>query len=170
MSKFEELCKSYKTSRENFLSNKDDSYSFAATLVENYIRYLQIPRECLKFLPLNKQIKPNTTYTLFGSIHFDEDGFWHLGVQITIRTVQEDIPEQEVLICFMFKKIGPDRFLVKLYSKDSGHLIDIGNYQDYTVFFDFLQQEITALFDETRHEFTETVSPLKTLGVNPQYE
>lgn len=166
MSKFDELCLSYKTSRENFFSYRDDIQTFAAELIGKYIRYLRIPEKQLKFVPLKKELKANTLYTLFGSIHFNnEDNYWYLGVEITLAFASNDIPEQPVLIRFMFKRTDDDIFLVKLYEQDPGHSININNINDFLVFFDFLQNQIRALFEKTPHEFLESSAPLRTVGL-----
>lgn len=164
MSKFDELCGAYKTSREKYFAYRDESYSFAQALVGGYINYLEVPKEQFKFIPLDKDPEKNTTYTLLGAIHLADDAHWHLGFQIILYSEPNAQPQQPVLIKFMFKKVGDRVFNVKISEDDSGHEIDASSNSDFEGFFDFLQRQIKNHFENSLQDFLEESAPLRTIG------
>ncbi len=164
MSKFGELCKSYKTSRDNYFSYRDESVGFARELMDKYIEYLQVPKENFKFVPLDKDPKPDTRYSLFAAIHLNNDSFWHLGLQITIYSALNEFPQQPILVRFMFKKTDKNTFSIKISEQDSGHSICRENESDFSEFFEFLQSQIRDNFENGLQEFLEQSAPIRTIG------
>jgi len=166
MSKFEDLCKSYKISRKKYFSYQNESYDFARNLVQGYIRYLDIPEEQFKFIPLDKEPKAGTNYTIFGAIHLAEDSFWNLGMQITLYSAPNEFPHQPVLIRFKFKKKSENVFVVKISDEDKEHSINIDSDNDFNDFYDYLQAQIQSHFEDGFQKFLEQTAPLRTIGFN----
>lgn len=164
MSKFEDLCNSFEKSRNTYFEYRDESFGFAGELISQYVQYLEIPKEQFKFIPLDEQPAPNTTYSLFGATHLNDDTFWHLGLQITLFSDPNTYPHQPILIRFMFKKSKKDIFVVKISEDDEGHLIERGNSPQYVKFFEFLQKQIRSNFEDGLQEFLEQSAPLRTIG------
>lgn len=164
MTRFDELCFAYRTSREKFFSYREDGFMFAGDLVSRYQKFLGVTNDCFVFVPTDKPAKPETTYTLFGAIHLNDDTYWHLGLQFTLFTAPNAYPQQPVLIVFRFKKIGEKKYHVKISEEDSGHEITCGNEAEFNAFFDFLQQQIVAHFEDGLQEFLEQSAPLRTIG------
>jgi len=164
MSKFGELCHAYKVSRDKYFSYRDESFEFARELIGLYTEYLAIPKEQFKFIPLDEEPTPNSTYSLFGAIHLNEDTYWHLGLQITIYTSPNIFPHQPIMIRFMFKKSQDNKYFVKISDSDPGHNIEQGNKPQFIAFFDFLQDQIRSHFEDGLQEFLEQSAPLRTIG------
>lgn len=163
MTKFSDLCTSYKTSRETYFEYRNRSYDFASELIRRYVQFLGIPNEQFRFVPLDEVPKPNTTYTLFGAIHLNDDSFWHLGLQITIFTAPNEYPQQPLLIKFLFKE-AENGFRILISEDDPGHIIHLGNESEFLAFFDFLQHTIQQSFETGLQRFLEQSAPLKTIG------
>lgn len=163
MSKFSDICTAYSTSRTTYFEYRDRSFSFAGELIRRYVQYLEIPAERFRFVPLNEEPKPNTTYTLAGAIHLDDDTYWHLGLQIMIFTSSNAYPQQPVLIRFMFKA-AEGGYHIRISENDDGHVIHAGNETEFTTFFDFLQLQIRQNFLTGLQCFLEQSAPLRTIG------
>ncbi len=105
MSKFEELCNAYAKSRNDYFSYQDESFKFASSLINNFIDYLEVPEEQIKYIPTNIEPVKDMIYTIWGSIHLDKDTFWHLGVLLTLYEKPNIFPHQPIKIEFLFKKM-----------------------------------------------------------------
>ena len=81
MTKFDTLCTAYKTSRKTNFSYRDEGINFARELIAKYIKFLEVPEDYFRFVPMDETPKSNTTYSLFGAIHLNDDTYWHLGLQ-----------------------------------------------------------------------------------------
>ena len=154
---------SYKNSRETYFEYRNRGFNFAGELIRRYVEYLGIPNEQFRFVPLDEDPKPNTTYTLFGAIHLNDDSFWHLGLQITIFTAPNEYPQQPLLIKFMFKA-SENGYLIRISEDDPGRNISLGNEKEFLAFFDFLQTMIQQSFETGLQRFLEQSAPLRTIG------
>ncbi|MBU2840921.1 hypothetical protein HF670_15600 [Acidithiobacillus thiooxidans] len=163
MTKFLDLCNSYKISRETYFKYRDRSFLFARELIRRYADYLGIPEEQLRLVPLNEEPNPNKTYSLFDAIHLNDDSFWHLGLQITIFTAPNQYPRQTLLITFLFKETDSG-FRILISEDDPGHIINTGNESEFLAFFDFLQDTIQQNFETGLQRFLDTSAPLRTIG------
>ena len=164
MTKFDTLCTAYKTSRKTNFSYRDEGINFARELIAKYIKFLEVPEDYFRFVPMDETPKSNTTYSLFGAIHLNDDTYWHLGLQLTLFTAPNEYPRQPILIVFRFKQIADKKFEVKISEEDSGHQISCGIESEFNDFFEFLQKQIVASFEDGLQEFLEQSAPLRTIG------
>lgn len=137
MSKFEELCRAYAVARKNYFDYRDTCCKFAHTLVSGMIDYFKCPKEQIKFIPLKGEVEPNSSYTVMGAIHLDDDTFWHLGVMLTLYEAPNVFPHQPVLLQLLIKKVD-DYFIVKLGTKRQEFTIHEDKPDEFNPFYEFI--------------------------------
>ena len=164
MTNFNTLCSAYKTSRETYFSYRNEGLDFARELIAKYIKYLEVPEDFFRFVPTDETPKPDSTYSLIGAIHLNDDTYWHLGLQLTLFTAPNEYPRQPILIVFRFKKIADSKYEIKISEEDSGNQISPGVESTFNDFFEFLQTQIVASFENDFQEFLEQSAPLRTIG------
>ena len=84
VTKFDELCAAFAESRSKFFKYRDECLGLATKLISGLVQYLEIPRDCVSFVPLDKEPEPDRQYHIIGAMHLDDDTFWHVGVQLRI--------------------------------------------------------------------------------------
>lgn len=164
MTKFDELCAAYKTSRETYFAYRNDGFKFAMELMSRYKEFLGVQSEYFRFVPADETPKPDTTYTIPGAIHLNDDTYWHLGLLLTLFTAPSEYPQQPVLIVFRFKQISGKKYQLKISEEDTGHEITCGDESQFNMFFEFLQAQIVVHFENGLQEFLEQSAPLRTIG------
>ncbi len=114
MSKFEDVCRAYKETRQKFLDYEGECRDFARSLVDGIITYFEWPHtQEITYIPLGEEINPNNRfYALAGAMRMDDESFWHFGVELTAEEPGGSHP-QPFLMSFFIKKSGP-HFIVKL--------------------------------------------------------
>lgn len=163
MSKFQELCESYKTTRQNYFSYRDECLGFVNELVHRYKNYLEIPEGQFSYVPTHKEPEPGKTYSLDGASHLNADGYWHSGLEIRLYEAPNVEPQATVRICLRVKK-QEDKFDVKITSQNRHHIIASGNLQEHTEFFEYLQKQIRDSMEKEMSDFLTRSSPLRKIG------
>lgn len=105
MTKFEELCAAFKSSRDEYIAYRDACWDFAAHFLNGLISYLDLPGQTVSFIPLNDR-DPTKNYTLPGAMQLDDDTFWHLGFGMTIYEAPGVFPQKIMMIPIRFKILG----------------------------------------------------------------
>lgn len=163
MIKFDELCKAYVISRKNYFDYQFESARFIKNIIDNIIKYLEIPKEQIKLIPLDKEPEPNSKYTVQGAMHLNDDTFWHTGIQVTLYEAPNISPQQPVLIRLMVKK-SENIYLVKIDPDEEGHKINPESNEDIQNFIDYISERIENIFKEGLQKFLEESASLKTIG------
>jgi hypothetical protein len=163
MSKFDELCKAYTKSRNDYFVYQDESFKFALKLANEFIDYFGIPKEQIKYIPANKEPVEDTNYTIWGSIHLDNDTFWHLGILLTLYEKPNIYPNQPIKIVIKFKKDN-SVFIVKIKNSEQEFKINPLIKTDYYVFYDHIYDGIKIMFNDQLQQFLKESSSIKTFG------
>lgn len=142
MTKFDELCTTYRTSCEPHIEYRRNVLDFANDLIRRYKKFLGVPCDFFRVVPADETPNPDTKYTTLSAIHLNDDMYWHFGLQLTLDP--NEYPQHSVLIVFRFKQIEDHRYQLKISEQDAGHEITCGNDSEFSKFFEFLQGQIIA--------------------------
>ena len=114
MSKFDEICQTYRNSRHAFLDYEKACQEFARHIVYGMIEYFEWPHgQEITYIPLGEELDPNNKfYAIAGAMRMNEESFWHFGVELTTHEPGGSHPVPFIL-SFFVKKMGPN-FIVKL--------------------------------------------------------
>jgi len=165
VTQFETLCAAYKTARDGYVLQRENGFLFAQDMINRYIQYMGVPRACFRFVPTDQSAKAKTTKSILGAIHPHEDGYWHLGLQLTLFCAPKGYPEQPILIVFRYKQIADAVYEVKISDDDPGHTITRETDADFLAFFEFLQSNLVHYFDSGLPRFAEDPPVVKTIGL-----
>lgn len=114
ISKYDELCQTYRQSRKLFLDYQRECQIFARDLVDGMIEYFEWPQnQEITYIPLGEELDPNNRfYALSGAMRMDEESFWHFGLELYVQEPSGSYP-LPFLLSFFIKKVGT-HFVVKL--------------------------------------------------------
>ena len=163
MTKFDELCQAYATSRKNYFDYRNACHDFISRLVKKTIKYLEIPEEQVKLIPLSEEVKDQCDYSISEAMHLDEDTFWHIGIKITLYEQPDIVPHQPVLIWLMVKK-NDGSFLVKLGPGSKDFMIRPNEEKDYIHFIDTVFLSIKNSFELELQHFLEGEEKTRRIG------
>ena len=153
MSKFDDLCQTYRNSRRAFVDYQRACQDFARDLIMGMVDYFEWPRnQEITYIALgdddNKELD-DRFYALASAMRLDDQSFWHFGVELTIHEGNGSHPIAFV-ISFFIKKVGA-HFVVKLGPK--GREIKIPeNQPDLTPFYDAIFANIVEFFNKRYHQ------------------
>ncbi|EMQ4185807.1 TPA: hypothetical protein ACKPVS_001302 [Serratia marcescens] len=164
MSKFEDICAAYKVSKENFNSYRKESMDFAIHLGGRYRQYLGVETDHFRWVPESKQDDKSTDFTIPGAMHLDDDTYWHLGLKLRVYSAKNVMPQQDVFIVFMFKKIADCEYAIKVRAADSPHTIETDKDASYTVFFNYLQNLILEIYKDDLTNFLQSEQQSRRIG------
>ncbi|HBU6186673.1 hypothetical protein ACHHZ2_17480 [Citrobacter freundii complex sp. 2024EL-00237] len=150
MSKFEELCSAYKNFRDQLSDTRHNAYSMAHRIAYNYRKYLELDNDAvLKLIPLDRPVQSGTMYTPAGATHLGEDGFWHLGVELTVYMGANIHPQQTFTISFKFIKNEDGSHLLDVDDLNASTIIsDVNNATEFNPVFDKIHENIIGYFNE----------------------
>ena len=163
MSKFEELCKAYATSRKNYFDYRETCSKFAHTLVRGMVDYFGCPKGQVKFIPLNKEVESGSIYTVMGAIHLDDDTFWHLGVRLTLYKAPNIFPHQPFLLRLLIKKVD-DYFTVKLRTEGPEFKVHEDKPDEFNSFYEFIFDLIKEDLEKGLQRFLEQNETVRKIG------
>lgn len=164
MSKFEELCQSYSDARNKYIRFRDRCFAFAAQLVKGFVDYYEIPSEQVKFVPSHEDVKPNTEYSLRGSMNLDDDTYWHFGLILNFYVRPGVLPEQSFLYNFKIKEGEGEQFKVRIGDLEEEFVIDPNNSEDFQRFYDFLFSITKKDFEEGLQHFLDQEQITRIIG------
>lgn len=115
MTKYEQICRSYRAARREFKNYEETCRNFARDIVYGMIEYFEWPEgEEITYIPVGEEFGPNDRfYALAGAMRLAEDAFYHFAVELTARETPGGGQSTPFLLTFFIKKKGP-HFIVKL--------------------------------------------------------
>ncbi len=160
MSKYEEMREVAHATRRNWIQYRDRSWGYMAALVNGFMDYCEVPKDMdqITFLKWNEKTGEQRTYreaeegqhyTLMGATVFDpEDGYWHLGVCITL-TPPGTFPPQWVsfALCVTEHEGKP---MVKVGVNGKPRQIDLNVQDQCKVFYDGIVENIKQSFGDSK--------------------
>lgn len=152
MSKFEEICQAYATSRKTYMEYRDACFGFSQTLLEGLIRYLEVPGGRIRLVPVNREPDADAVYTLAGAMHLDEDTYWHLGVLVDLSDPAGAYPPQAVLLKLLLKR-HEATFFVRLGQDEEDFEVRDGHPQDLEAFLEHIYLSIKESYEQGLQQF-----------------
>ncbi len=164
MSKFEEMCESVAACNRRWIEHRGRCYQNLNRLVAGFKKYCEIPEANICFLPLDKEPKKNTQYNIVGATHFnDNDGYWHLGLCMTLTKNPNVFPKQRVLVAICITE-HDGKVMVKRGPEDKPRQLDLDNQSQYSEFYESIVERVKEFFAGGPQEFTDTSASLKRIG------
>lgn len=145
MSRFNDLCTEYKNYRSEYSDIRNDAIGFSGKLASSYQSYLGIEDDSpvFRLIPLEGQEKVDSTYSPFGATHLDEDGYWCMGIRLTIYEQHNMHPQFPLKMGIKFIRNVDGSHTVGLLGSDAKFRISRDDtVRDLNVFFDSIQKEI----------------------------
>lgn len=163
MSKFDEMCAAYTMSRKNYFEYQKRCLKHFDTLIKGFIKYCDIPKEQVRFEPCDKVPEKNARYTLIGSIHLNDDTFWHLGMVITLYEKPNVYPHQSLLIILCIKENNGKVFL-KVTPEDKQQQIDLLDEKQCSALYDRLIEGVKSYYQNGLQRFLKGPESIKKIG------
>ncbi len=156
MTKFEELCSSYRLSRNKYFDYRNECVNFAEELVRRMINYFQCPKEQIKcFSPKDQVMPDNHSHQLLrGVMILEDDTFWHFGIGLTLYESPDIKPCETVTIHILLKKV-PEPFIVKINTFKETFEIYRTNPADFEKFNEFIFNKIKEDYEKDFEIFFE---------------
>jgi hypothetical protein len=140
MSKFEEMCAAFTKSQKAEDAYKQRCLHNLGRLFQGFSVYCDFPNGTLKVVPLDKEIDEKMNYFIPGAAHETEDGFWHVGLWITIS---ETPMRWATLVIDLSVAEVDGKVVVKIAEKDSPRPIDLGDTHQCNEFYERLVKMIS---------------------------
>lgn len=153
MTKFNELCNSYRLSREKYFNYRNECIDFADKLVGNMIGYFQWPKEQIKYVS-PKGNDSDSVYTLRGVLSLEDDTFWHFGLGLTLYESPDIKPYETAIIHILLKK-DCEHFIVKIKNFKDEFEIFKDKPEDFENFFEFIFNKIKEDYEKDFEIFFE---------------
>jgi hypothetical protein len=166
MTKFEELCNSYRLSRNKYFNYRNECVNFADELVYGMIGYFKCPKEQIKcFSPKGQDMPDNHSCQLLrGVMTLEDDTFWHFGIGLTLYESPEIIiPRETVTIHILLKKVC-ERFIVKINTFEEKFEIYRNKPADFKNFYKFIFNKIKEDHEKETAIFYEKTDSVKKIG------
>lgn len=155
VTKYDELCGTYRNSRKAFLVYQDECQAFARDIVDGMIEYFEWPSsQEITYIPLGEEIDPNNRfYAISAAMQMDDESFWHFGLELTIEEPSGAYP-LPFLLSFFIKKIGLV-FIVKLGPNGKEFKIPEERRGELAPFYDIVFKHITHFFT---HKYQDAIT------------
>jgi|SRR5947209_3228308 len=165
MSKFDEMCSVYTNARNEWQTYRDLCFQYLGILSRGFIAYCGIPESYISFVPLNNDPVEGRQYSLPGAIDFDDDGFWSLGLRITLFEKPNVFPHRMILVPLFLKDEG-HKVLVRIGRDGDPTEIDIGNESERNRLYDRIVDTVKRYFSNGLQRAIEKPGALK-VGFGP---
>jgi len=141
MSKYQEMEDAVNSVRQKWNSNQQASYKAAGIIVNGFEQFCQFPQGHIFLMPLDKEPKDGVKYSVVGAMHYEEDGFWHLGLGMTISA------KRFVLNLGIMERNG--KTVVKVFADGQPREFDLANETERNDLYDFMASKIVKWFDSS---------------------
>ncbi|EGT3573982.1 hypothetical protein F6R83_13430 [Citrobacter amalonaticus] len=150
MSKFKELCSAYNDFRDQLADTRSNAFDMSNRVAFYYRQYLGIDNEeAFKLTPLVGQVRNGVKYSPAGATHLGDDGFWHLGIELTVYRNANTYPQQPFKVSFKFIRNEDGSYLLDVDGLNAASIItDVTNAAQFHPVFDKIQENILDYFNE----------------------
>jgi hypothetical protein len=163
MSKYNDLCQAYSGARKNYFDYWHDCANFITGLMNGMREYFEMPKENLKYVPLNEKPEFAKKYTARDCMLLEQDTFWYVGVMMTLCGVHEEQPEETLILPILVKKLD-DTYTVKFGPAGDEFEITGDDKQSRTAFYDFVFKQISDTYKDRLHKFLEKMISERRIG------
>ena len=165
MTKFEELCESFKKAQSDFQQFKDDCEDFAQDLWEKMIIYFEIPHTQLSLYKVGEEgewemVPP----MMINAMTLEEDAYWQVGFGITLYGQKNEFPQETLIIGLLLKREANQKFKIKLSGHNKLFEIDRSKPDDFKSFFDFIFNEIQTNYQKGLQTFLDEDTTIRKIG------
>lgn len=165
MTKFEELCESFKKAQSDFQQFKDDCEDFAQELWENMIVYFEIPHTQLSLYKVDEKREwEMVPPMMINAMTLEDDAYWQVGFGITLYGQKNEIPQETLIIGLLLKREDDQKFKVRLYGHDKLFEIDRSKHEDFKEFYDFIFNEIQINYQKELQIFLDKDTTIRKIG------
>ena len=123
MTKYEELCKAFGQSSDDWNAYRDRSIFFVTRMLTGFVSYIGAPSDQVRFLPPEpRDDSSGMTYSPAGAAKLEKDGWWVAYTRLTLTVGEGMYPRVAALIKFCVR-VEPDKFTVRLGDSTRFHTI-----------------------------------------------
>lgn len=164
MSKYNEMCESYKNSQAKFFEYQESCRGFAKEFIYGFLSYIEIPKEDYTFVPTDKEPDPGSKYSLFGAMHLNEDTYYHIGIIVTLRSNPAGVPRQDLKFVLRLKQLD-EVFLTKVLDDEDPIRVVPGDAAGYKTVYDHIVTTIKNFLENELQNFLRTgEQPSRSIG------
>ena len=163
MSKYDELCTAYASSRKAYMDYRDGCFAFAQAVVEALVRYLEVPDGRVRLVPVNREPDPEALYSLAGAMHLDEDTYWHLGAVVDLGDPSGAFPPQSVLVRVLLKRCD-EGFCLRLGQEEEDLTVRDGFPQDMAAVTEHIFETIKSSYEQGLQQFLGQQEDTRKIG------
>jgi hypothetical protein len=163
VSKFDELCQAYASSRKAYVDYRDACFGFAQALIEGLLAFLQVPEGRIRLVPVNRDPDPEAAYSLAGAMHLDEDTYWHVGVVVDLSDPAGAFPPQAVLIKLLVKR-HDGAFYVRLGEDDEDMRVRDASPEDLALVMEHVFETIKDSYEQGLQQFLDQDESTRKIG------
>ncbi len=150
---YQDLRKAFASGRQKYADYHTECIHLGGGLVTALRAYLGCPPEALTLRPLNLEPEDGAHYTVPGSMHLDDDTYWHLGVVLTVYEAPDIFPQEDVQLRFRFKKF-PGYYEVRLAEfPDEFRIMDPRAPEQFKPLFELLAQTLIDKYENGLQQF-----------------
>ncbi len=163
MSKYKELCHVYSVARKNYFDYWDECADFIAELVSGLKKYMEIPKENIRYAPLKEKPEFGKMYKVKETMHLEQDTYWYTGIMLTLCGELDDQPEETIILPFLVKKID-SVFSVKLGQDSDEFQIDIKDEKSCNDFYGVVYDQINNSYNNRLQKFLSEAVTERRIG------
>lgn len=166
MTKFEELCNSYRLSRKKYFDYKNECVNFAEKLVNGMIAHFECPKEQIKYFSPKDQVIPDnySFQSLRGLMTLEDDTFWHFQIGLTLYESPEIITPREIVTIHILLKKVCESFIVKINTFEEKFEIYSNKPADFKNFYEFIFNKIKEDHEKDAAIFYEKTDSVRKIG------
>jgi hypothetical protein len=98
MSQYEELWKAFIEGEKRFSRYRDEAWDFAEKFAGGLLDFLGCQQHNMRVVPLGDEQDLEKTYTIAGALNYDDNGYWSMGILLTVRNPESDRPGTITLV------------------------------------------------------------------------
>jgi hypothetical protein len=151
MTKFEELCKIYTESGNDFNNYRWKCIDFAKEIGKGVANYLECKIEDIQYYLYDKEGKPQEAHPR-DALFLRKDAFWHYGMGINLYVVGHKDPAVPYILDLAIKG-EKDKFMVQFPSLKNEFTIDPGKPEDFKPVYDLIFNTIKSRFENELEKF-----------------
>jgi hypothetical protein len=164
MSKFEEMCAAFGKARRDGTEYQHRCFQNLSFLVQGFSKYCEIPPESIQVVPVDQDAKKDTFYAIPGAAHFDpNDGFWHVGLVITLAERPNTFPRLRALTKVSVRE-RDGKVVVKRGGDDRPRELNLGDQQQCNEFYDDIVEHVKEALGKRLQDVAVKPSDAQTLG------
>jgi hypothetical protein len=139
MTKFEEMGQAADEAVSRWSEYQTACWNDMNNLIGGFVVYCGAPSGSFYFLRLDEESDETANYSLVGAMHYDHDGFWHLGFCLRLRPLKSVLME----ICLTRSR---GKSLVKTGKDGKAREIDLENKSKCEEFYEELIEDTKRFY------------------------